>query len=63
MNDSFNYKTVRSWPYEENHLEWEVNYDGHVFTGKAFTVRQALRRAKRAVRRHRKMTKFLKKGK
>lgn len=57
---SYHNETRGSFPYYR-YIKWEVHVDGTYLTGEAETVRQAVRRAKRAVRRHRKMDRFLNK--
>lgn len=59
--NSFTYKYVAPslFGYETGTFKWTVNINGTTLTGEASSIRQAFRRAKRSVRRYRKMWNFL----
>ena len=55
--NTFGYRDIYS---QGSHVyPWQVMYDGELISGTSNTVRQAYRDAKKAVKRHRKMERFL----
>lgn len=51
------YKYI-GFPYGD-HFEWTLEYDGFTITGTGNSVRQCYRKAKRALKRHKKALKWL----
>jgi hypothetical protein len=58
--NTFGFRDIYSQGYHV--YAWQVVYNGETLSGTASSVRSAYRDAKRAVRRFRKMYKFLNKG-
>jgi len=59
LKGEFTYKWIPEGLFNDGVVLWEVKINGTPLTGRALTVRQAYRDAKRAVRRYRRMINFL----